>query len=215
MPSSRSMTTDAEIDAAIAQASAREQEDLRVTSARYDDATDRILITLATGIEVAVPRRLLQGLGDATPAQLATIEIQELGQGLHWPSLNVDHYVPGILEGIFGTRRWMSEIGRKGGSVRSDRKARAARRNGRLGGRPRNKPVVPLRAASASAREQTKGHAAATRQSARGGDREPGGTPRVGRRPIPGHAPGRAATSEGAGQIRERSDTSRPRHRTR
>jgi hypothetical protein len=47
----------------------------------------------------------------------------------------------------------MSEIGRKGGSVRSDRKARAARRNGHLGGRPRNKLVVPLKPATAQARE--------------------------------------------------------------
>ena len=149
----RVLTTDAEIDAAIAQANAREHEDLRVTSARHDAATDRILITLATDIEVAVPRRLLQGLADATPAQLGRIEIQGLGRGLHWPALHVDHYVPAILEGIFGTRRWMREIGRKGGSVRSDRKARAARRNGRLGGRPRNTLVVPLKPATASARE--------------------------------------------------------------
>jgi hypothetical protein len=131
----RVVTTDAEIRAAIALANTREQDDLRAVRARYDPAQDRILITLATEIEIAVPRRLLQGLQDATPEQLAAIEIQELGQGLHWPALDVDHYVPGILEGIFGTRRWMSAIGRKGGSVRSPAKARAARINGRKGGR--------------------------------------------------------------------------------
>jgi hypothetical protein len=32
---------------------------------------------------------------------------------------------------------YFSDIGRKGGSVKSERKARASRKNGRLGGRPK------------------------------------------------------------------------------
>jgi hypothetical protein len=51
----------------------------------------------------------------------------------------VDHYIPAVLGGVVGTRRWMSEIGRRGGMVRSAAKARAARMNGRKGGRPRKK----------------------------------------------------------------------------
>ena len=40
-------------------------------------------------------------------------------------------------------RKFLSEIGRKGGSVGSDAQKEAARRNGKLGGRPKgskNKP---------------------------------------------------------------------------
>ena len=33
--------------------------------------------------------------------------------------------------------KYFSELGRKGGSVRSERKANASRKNGKLGGRPK------------------------------------------------------------------------------
>jgi len=98
-----------------------------------------VVITLATGVQVAIPRNRLQGLQGATPRQLAKIEIEGPGTGLHWPLLDVDHYIPAILAGVFGTRRWMSEIGRRGGMARSAAKARAARLNGRRGGRPRER----------------------------------------------------------------------------
>jgi len=130
-------TTDAEIDAAIARAKAAERERPKAIAAVYRLADDTVVITLATGVQVAIPRKLLQGLQDATPRQLAKVEIGGPGTGLHWPLLDVDHYVPAVLAGVFGTRRWMSEIGRRGGMVRSAAKATASRINGRKGGRPR------------------------------------------------------------------------------
>jgi hypothetical protein len=45
--------------------------------------------------------------------------------------------MPGLLDGIFGTRAWMSRIGAQGGAVRSEAKARAVRANGAKGGRPK------------------------------------------------------------------------------
>ncbi len=135
----RVLTSDAEIDAAIARANAAEWERPRVIAAGYRLADDMVVITLATGVQVAVPRKLLQGLQDATPGQLAKVEIEGPGTGLHWPLLDVDHYIPAVLGGVFGTRRWMSEIGRLGGMVRSAAKTAAARMNGRKGGRPRGK----------------------------------------------------------------------------
>jgi len=98
---------------------------------------DTVVITLATRLQVAIPRNLLQGLQGATPRQLAKVEIESPGTGLHWPLLDVDHYIPAIPAGVFGTRRWMSELGRRGGMARSAAKATAARINGRNGGRPR------------------------------------------------------------------------------
>lgn len=133
----RVLTSDAEIGAAIARANAAEGERPRAIAADYRLADDMVVITLATGVQVAVPRMLLQGLRDATPGQLAKVEIEGPGTGLHWPLLDVDHYIPAVLEGVFGTRRWMSEIGRRGGMARSAAKAAAARINGRKGGRPR------------------------------------------------------------------------------
>lgn len=133
----RVQTTDAEIDAAIARAKAAERNRPMAIAAAHRVADDTVVITLATGVQVAIPRKLLQGLQGATPRQLAKVEIEGPGTGLHWPLLNVDHYIPAVLAGVFGTRRWMSEIGRRGGMARSVAKATAARINGRKGGRPR------------------------------------------------------------------------------
>ena len=136
----RVITTDAEIDAAIAHTNAQDKHRPRVTRAHYRISDDAIALTLDNGVEVAIPRRLLQGLEKATAAQLSRVEIEGPGSGLHWPSLDIDHYVPAILAGVFGTRQWMSELGTKGGNVRNPKKAAASRRNGRLGGRPRKQP---------------------------------------------------------------------------
>jgi hypothetical protein len=133
----RIVTTDAEIDAAIAQAKLYDQYRPKAVAATYRANDDTIAITLATGVAIVVPRKLLQGLENATPAQLAEMEIVDAQSGLHWKSLDVDHYIPSLIEGVFGNRRWMSAIGKKGGARRSDAKTAAARENGRKGGRPK------------------------------------------------------------------------------
>ena len=133
----RIITTDKEIDAAIALTKLRESFRPRAVSAKYRVAKDAFAITLSTGVEIVIPRKLLQGLEHATPAQAAEVEIWGPGDSLHWESIDVDHFVPSLIEGVFGNRRWMSEIGKIGGSVRSDAKREAARKNGSKGGRPR------------------------------------------------------------------------------
>jgi hypothetical protein len=57
--------------------------------------------------------------------------------GLYWPLLDADLHVPSLLKGILGTRQWMRELGKAGGSVRSEKKAQSSKNNGKLGGRPR------------------------------------------------------------------------------
>lgn len=131
------ITTDAEIDAALRAAKDFMAEDRRATSAKYDCASDRIVIDLVDGVQFSIPRRYLQGLENAEPADIAEIELWGSGTGLHWPRLDVDHYVLGLLNHIFGTRKWMAHLGRLGGASTSKAKAAAARANGRKGGRPR------------------------------------------------------------------------------
>ncbi len=107
-------------------------------SARYDRRTARIVVNLNTGVRIAFPARLAEGLAEASPDDLAEIEIRPAGLGLHWPKLDADVYVPTLLQGVFGSKRWMAaELGAAGRRVRSRAKASAARDNGRKGGRPR------------------------------------------------------------------------------
>lgn len=107
-------------------------------AARYDRRRARVVVDLNTGVQIAVPVHLLEGLAGAGPADLGVIEISPAGLGLHWPRLDADVYVPALLQGMFGSRRWMAaQLGALGGRARSSAKTTAAQQNGRRGGRPR------------------------------------------------------------------------------
>lgn len=108
----------------------------RAASARYDARTDRIIVELTNGCQFVFPPGLGQGLAGAPCEALAKVEVSPAGAGLHWEDLDVDLSVPNLAFGIFGTRAWMRELGRRGGLRRSRAKTRASRENGLKGGRP-------------------------------------------------------------------------------
>ena len=108
-------------------------------AARY--RAGMIFVELSSGVEIRFPVKLAQGLENGSPKDLAEIQIEARGLGLHWPRLDVDLYVPSLLQGVLGTRKWMAEIGKLGGSVTSAAKAKAAAENGKLGGRPKKAAV--------------------------------------------------------------------------
>ncbi|HWZ42962.1 MAG TPA: DUF2442 domain-containing protein [Candidatus Saccharimonadales bacterium] len=131
------VTTDSQIEAAREQARQFEADDRRVRRATYEKSGDRVCLFLANDVIVTIPRKQLQGLENAVPPQLSRIEVLGSGTGLHWPQLDVSHYVPGLLNNILGTSQWMAHLGRMGGVSKSGAKRTAARANGRKGGRPR------------------------------------------------------------------------------
>ncbi len=59
------------------------------------------------------------------------------GTGIHFPALDLDLYVPALIEGVYGNRRWMVELDREGGGAKSEAKPVAARLNGAKDGRPK------------------------------------------------------------------------------
>jgi hypothetical protein len=96
------------------------------------------VIHLSSRLEISFSPRDVQGLERARPSQLEAIEISPSGFGIHFPRLDADLYVPGLLEGFLGSKQWMaSRLGQTGGRSRSMAKRAAARVNGKLGGRPR------------------------------------------------------------------------------
>ncbi len=126
--------TNAQIDAALARGNLALQTEPRAETARYDRQLDRMIVELTNGCVFAFPPRLAQGLEQASPDQLAKVEILGRGTGLHWEELDVDLSIPGLMAGIFGTRAFMA---RRAGQATSPAKAAAARANGAKGGRPR------------------------------------------------------------------------------
>jgi hypothetical protein len=123
----------------------------RVIDAQYDAANDEVAIRFENGARMAFPRHLLEGLAAASTEQLRDIEIAGPGTGLYWPQLDVGHYVRGLIDGVFGTRRWMQELGRRGGAMKTPAKSAAARKNGKKGGRPKKSAARAARPSSRKA----------------------------------------------------------------
>ncbi len=109
----------------------------RATRAYFDRKSGRVVIHFSSNLIISFAPSDAQGLEDAAPADLASIEISPSGFGIHFPKLDADLYVPALLEGFLCSERWMAgRLGRIGGRSRSAAKRAAARENGKLGGRP-------------------------------------------------------------------------------
>ena len=142
------MPTEAEIRAQLPAARERariaDETEPRAVSAWYDEPSARIFMELKNGCLFAFPAEMGQGLRGASAKQLAEVEILPGGEALHWEELDADLGVPGLVAGVFGSKAWMRVLGRAGGSVQCEAKARASRENGKKGGRPRKAPTPDL-----------------------------------------------------------------------
>src|SRR5258708_16032536 len=132
--------TEAEIDRQFDAAKRRTEEEraagLYATSARGDRKSKRIVLELTNGYSLGIPIATLPHLAGATASQLADVQGSPAGCALRVPALDADYSVPGLVLAL--TAR---ESGRRGGSVTSADKRRAARANGAKGGRPRKSPA--------------------------------------------------------------------------
>ena len=110
----------------------------RAIRAYYDRTTQKLVIDLSSKLTLSFSPHDAQGLESATTRQLAEVEISPSGFGIHFPRIDADLYVPGLLEGFLGSKKWMaSRLGQLGGQSRSRAKKASSRANGKLGGRPR------------------------------------------------------------------------------
>jgi hypothetical protein len=110
-----------------------------VIDARYDSGADAIDLKFSGGGSMSIPRRIVPGLKRAAESKIEAIVVSPAGDALSWPSLDIDIYVPGLVERAFGTRLFAAATGRRGGRRRSEAKAAAAKANGAKGGRPRKR----------------------------------------------------------------------------
>jgi hypothetical protein len=135
------LISEEELDAQIARAKAATQEadatEPRAASVRFDRSSELIIISLKNGAFFSFPPTLLQGLGDASPEDLDDVWLDASGSSVHWERLDADFNIAGLVAGIFGTKAWMSHLGRKGGQTTSPAKAESSRNNGKKGGRPK------------------------------------------------------------------------------
>lgn len=85
----------------------------RAINVRYDCKNDKIIIQFVDGSEFRFNSKLGQGLQNATPEQLAEVEITPSGKGLHWETLDADLSIPDLLQNVYGNQKWMSELKQK------------------------------------------------------------------------------------------------------
>ncbi|QEX21486.1 hypothetical protein FRZ61_14120 [Hypericibacter adhaerens] len=129
-----------EFDRTDTRAAERRKSTPGAVSAAFDKKQGKIVVELSTGLTIAFRPGDAQGLEQATPTDLGEIEISPSGFGLHFPRIDADLYIPALLEGFFGSRRWMAaRLGARGGKAKTEAKAEASRANGLLGGRPRKR----------------------------------------------------------------------------
>jgi Protein of unknown function (DUF2442) len=94
-------------------------------SAHYDHERGRIIVALSNYLEIGFPPAYAEGLENASPSELENIEISPSGYGLHFPAVDGDLYLPTLLQGIFGSRRWMAgHFGQAGGALPQPQESR-------------------------------------------------------------------------------------------
>ena len=76
----------------------------RALSAHYDHKTGLIVLHLSSNLIVSFSPNDVEGLKGARPSQLDNIEISPSGFGIHFPAVDADLYVPGLLEAFWAPR---------------------------------------------------------------------------------------------------------------
>ncbi len=86
------------------------QTEPRAIAAYYDSNDRVIIIRLRSGASFSFPPNIAQGLSQASPEDLAQVEITPMGDGLHWENLDADFTIAGLLAGRFGSKKWMQQL---------------------------------------------------------------------------------------------------------
>ncbi len=126
----------AQFHAAVAADAAADRTEPRAKEVFYDPLRGRIVVELRTGGAFAFPPALYPELAGRTPDELARVQASPSGEGLCWDDLDVHLETAGVLVRMLGPSMSRAFAAR-GGRSTSERKAAAARENGRRGGRPR------------------------------------------------------------------------------
>ena len=79
---------------------------------------DEIIARLADGRVISVPLAWSWRLSEATPEQRARFRLIGSGQGVHWPDVDEDISVEGMLHGVPAHRPRSKAAPERGGAVR-------------------------------------------------------------------------------------------------
>ena len=131
-------TFEEQFKAATERAEHRLRTEPHIEKAHYDPKLGRVVVSLSNRAWFAFRPEDAQGLEGSTHVELKTIKITPSTFGLHFPLRDAYFDITDLMQGHFGSKKWMAaRLGAAGGAVKSKAKSAAARANGKLGGRPR------------------------------------------------------------------------------
>lgn len=103
------MATERELNTASRRMYDMQKNVPHAVAATYAPRIQRLLVTLSDGLEIALDPAKVQTLENARPADLKKIEINAAGYEIFFPALDDGIWLPGVLQGLMGTRRWMEQ----------------------------------------------------------------------------------------------------------
>jgi cytochrome c556 len=78
----------------------------------HGDGEMFIVMSMSDGSLHYIPKLKLQGVADLNDEDAAQVEVTGGGTGLRWPAIDMDLYVPALLQGVYGTKLWMESLSR-------------------------------------------------------------------------------------------------------
>ena len=116
---------------------ARLRDASAILEASYDPQEDALDLKFRGGGSMKIPRQIIPGLREAPVSALSVpVSVSPAGDALSWPSLDLDIYVPGLVERAFGARLFAAAIGGQGRRTSPKAKGTAAKVHGAKGRRP-------------------------------------------------------------------------------
>jgi hypothetical protein len=103
----------------------------------YSARSDTLTLKMPTGTKVIIPRRWMEEFRELSRAQMKKVRLGKFRDAVEIDELDIHISAMGLLrDAVFGDDPYA-----RAGRVSSPAKARAARRNGARGGRPKKKRV--------------------------------------------------------------------------
>lgn len=138
--------SETELQEAIRRGEAERRATPHARAVSYDPATRRYAIAMLAGGEIRFSADQVREIANATPEQLANVVLSPAGGAISWPDLDMDISVTGLAMDLIAGEGWprayRAMLAREAATVKSEKKAAAARENGRRGGRPRKRTGV-------------------------------------------------------------------------
>jgi hypothetical protein len=129
----------AEFERQVKEARKRGEESLkydpRAVSAKYQKG--RITVGLSGGWSFTFDPRMYKAFRNATDKELAEVRPMGLGFTLEWENLDQHLGVGPLILDLIGDKYLATELGRRNGAAKTEKKSKASRVNGKLGGRPK------------------------------------------------------------------------------